>query len=201
MTSQPITTAQRNFATICASLAMLTATAVYCEVPPPTEQNKDMPVFLKNGIPLEHTNLPRNQVLEYTQALTKLPTFTSCVTDPNEADGISSLNYSAITSLVDLEVCLFWVASNYQSIEPIKETLQRSGFRIDEPILYPKSAMLRFGYSEDGLQISASMPYSEVPTNMMSIPDLLFRPHALSIGILISHDLTPVNTSANFTRL
>ena len=185
----------------CAIIMLFSAKIVDCEERNPVGSDKTMLTFLKMGHPLEFSNLSPNVKQSYINAINSFPDYSDCVISSDKNSGSSAINFDRIGSLVELEVCLFWMSQQVKDLEILREIIANSGFDVDPYIQYPKSAMRRFSSDEAGILFGAHMSFERVPSSLLSVLDRIAPPHSLSIGILHTRDLLPVDITVVFNRL
>lgn len=180
---------------------MFSASAVFCDARSSPESATEGPKFLKQGKPVGSGSLTSTALQSYIDAIRTHPDFESCVARQNSNGNFYRLDYERISSLIELEVCLFWSAQYYIDIPQMKAFLESSGFTIDKTTVYPRSAMLRFGKDDDGVLLTGNMRFENIPNSLKSAIDHIFPPHSLSIGVLLDSDSWPIDATAIFNRI
>lgn len=186
---------------LCITIILFSATAVHCEDRDPIRVEDTMKKFLKGGQPLELSKLAPKVMQSYIEAIRKLPDFHSCVASHNQNSASTALDYTKIHSLVELEVCLFWLSQEVKDLELLRVFIENSGFHVDPDIQYPKSAMRRYGADDAGILLGAHMSFKNVPSSLTTLLDRIVAPHSLSISILFTRGISPIDTTAIFNRL
>jgi hypothetical protein len=180
---------------------MFSASAVFCDDRSSPESATESLKFLKRGKPVESGSLTSTALQSYIDAIRTHPDFKSCVTRKNKNGDFYRLDYEKISSLIELEVCLFWSAQYYIGMPQMKAFFESSGFTIDKTTVYPRSAMLRFGKDDDGVLLTGNMRSENIPNSLKSAIDHILPPHSLSIGVLLDSDSRPIDTTAIFNRI
>ncbi len=155
-----------------------------------------VPVFLKFGKPITNgplSNSPRD-LKRYQRVISSFPSFESCTSrtleSPNEK--FPKIDWTKVKSLEAVEVCVFRAASELEGPGELSEWLSWNEFSVTTVQQVEWQIMRQFDVEGEGLRVIANLGRDKIPISISgSLP--FFRPHSLSLGVLMKSWGHPVD--------
>lgn len=168
-----------------------------------TFAGEDRIEFLRFGKPLlaQQPPMPSETLQRYQEAISREngPTTCSFRKSDGTIDMEKGLDWGKVDELIDLEVCLFFVAAEIRNAYLLRDFMTASGFRTSPPAQVEANVARWMGIHGEGLDLSGNISIAQLPRGFEGFLGTLWA-YGLSVGVSLDEAGRPYNTQATLNR-